>query len=272
MRVAFVASGNAETVFAEDHRRFCRGRGIPGLGKAEKRHLMVVGGGQSAVTELETIRCFGGDIWAINGAWEWLQERGIASWFYTVDPRPFIARYITKQGDRDPRPFKKPLVPSGTKAILASSCHPSLFRALEGADIEAFDVGGDGFKAGPTSACQACAPALARGYKTVTFVGCDSAFVAGGRTHVYGSGEDPLDLRMIARCGKQDYETTPQWALQAEFLAEMIRAAPTVFREISGSFLRALVRTPDWEVIAGTPALAEVIGLDVAPRTLERLA
>jgi hypothetical protein len=86
---------------------------------------ILVGGGPSLVEELPFLRKRhdrGGHIYAMNGAYAWLEERGIRPEFHVLlDARPENIQFL--------RPHKK------TTYLVASQCHPSVFDALEGYDV-----------------------------------------------------------------------------------------------------------------------------------------
>jgi hypothetical protein len=51
------------------------------------------------------------------------------------------------------------------------------------------------------------------------------------------------------RSGGQDFITGIEFLMQAEFMSELIRAAPQVYKNRSGGLLAAMVRTGDYDVL-----------------------
>lgn len=207
-----------QCIVAED----IRGRNIA-LSKgypppAGNGHLAVVGGGPSVGRYIEQLCAWPGDIWAINGAAQWCLKNGIDAFLYSVDPDACLAD----------------LCDGVERAVLASHCDPSAYEALKGKEVLQVDATGI---PGPTSATGATVLAFNAGYRLVTFFGCESSFEV--TTHVYQC-EDVKNL-MRVECGGEFYLTKPEYLLQAEQLAGVIRGAPEFFREVGGGLLAALV-------------------------------
>jgi hypothetical protein len=80
------------------------------LGSCMGRRLAVCGGGPLLAAELNTLRDWPGDIWAINYTVEWLQANGIQSTLFTVDPQSFKT--------------------SAQNAILSTLCHQDVFEQI----------------------------------------------------------------------------------------------------------------------------------------------
>jgi len=102
---------------------------------------------------------------------------------------------------------------------------------------------------GPTSACAAPYIAVTRGHRHLTFYGCSSTFTPDGRSHAYKVERREL---LDVACNGGHYITNPTMLSQAEFLADLIRAAPGVFADRSGGLLSALVADPDYDIIAAS--------------------
>lgn len=196
--------------------------------------LAIVGGGPSIDDRLDELAAWDGDIWAINGAFQWCRRNGIDAAFFTVDPLPETARHV---GD-------------AYRAVVSMQCNPLLFDALQWTDVEAFEP----MASGATTATAAPIIAAEKGYRSVTFFGCESSF--GDTTHAYGN----RDLRslMRVRCNGREFLTTPDMMMQAEFLGGLIREAP-MFAECSGGLLSAFIADPEIDVIAATPRVHEAI-------------
>jgi hypothetical protein len=86
------------------------------------------------------------------------------------------------------------------------------------------------------------------------FYGCESSF--GESTHVYGNRG--IGNLMQVSCNGQEFLTTPDMMMQAEFLGDMIRQTP-IFTERSGGLLSAFIASPDIDVIAATPDIHKAV-------------
>lgn len=191
--------------------------------------LAVVGGGHSILKHIEALRNWPGDIWAINGTWEWCRENGIRAYFYSIDPKPLLIPFV------------------GGIAILAGHCAPGAFEAADKAYRIKEPV------LGPTSAVAATAAAINAGYRTVTFFGCEGSY-QGSTTHAY----DDRYVRDLVRvqCGGS-HLTKLEFILQTEQLANVIRRFPKIYSERSGGFLSALIEHGDYDVTHGPRRMLE---------------
>jgi hypothetical protein len=211
--------------------------GFPRIGKAETPRLAVVGGGPSIRDKIEELKAFDGDVWAINGAFQWCRENGIDAWFFSVDPSDLVARFT--KGAR--------------RAMVAMDSHPSTFKALSSAKVEAIDI--NGLPHGPSSSTSAPTIGLLRGYKEFHFYGCEGSFPddPSGNTHAYGNYG--LDMLMRVSCNGEQFLTTADMQVQVEHLGDLLRADPETFEdktvrfiEHSGGMLAAYVKDPNIHV------------------------
>lgn len=203
---------------------------LPEVGtKKVKDRLAIVGGSPSVVWYADEIRAFDGDILAVNGAFHWCRDNGIDAAFYSIDPHPVIAG----------------MARGAMRAILSHRCDPSVFAELSDSDVEVYS----GEHIGPSSATNATLLGILRGHKSVTFYGCACDLDADG---IEGSpSPSPITHggRMLVAADGREFMTDPGLMMQAETLAEIIRAAPEVFIERSDGLLGALVRNPDLDVL-----------------------
>jgi hypothetical protein len=209
--------------------------GFPKMEPAATPRLAVVGGGPSVADHADELSSWDGEIWAINGAFNWCLRHGIDAAFFTIDPQPQTAAHGR----------------GAARAVLATWCHPNTFDALADAEISAVRPS----MHGATSATAAPALATGAGYREVTFYGCESSF--GESTHVYGNRG--IGSLMKVSCNGQEFLTTPDMMMQAEFLGELIRSAPC-FRECSGGLLAAFIASPEIDVIAATQRIHDAMG------------
>lgn len=216
--------------------------GLPEIQEVEThgRRLAVIGGGPSIVDSLQEISQYT-DIWAINGACRFLRERGIASTLLSIDPVDFLAERVS----------------GATKAILATRCHPDVFKALDGAEITVLDVNTDsdkGIWASCATASIAFPLAAMLGYRQVVFYGCEGSY--SDKTHAYMDEAELQDFRFVVECGGERFTTSPDLYLFTTQIAELFRmTVPGSFTERSGGLLRALIANPDHEITEVSPKL-----------------
>ena len=199
--------------------------------------LAVVGGGPSVVDHLPALRVWDGEIWAINGTWRWLRDRGIASTLYTIDPV-----YAVDGAACAP----------DVHVLLADTCHPNAVRLLQhcGAQIEMAWLGAGDGECLPGCTAAATAPTLAaeRGHKRVTLFGCEGSFADNAATHVSKDERSARPPSIRVRIGDQAFMTRPDMVMQTEWLAGIARALPNYLAVASGGLLPALVEAGDYDV------------------------
>jgi hypothetical protein len=201
--------------------------------------LAIVGGGHSVASHIAELQDWQGDIWAINGAWEWCRDRDIEATMFSIDPLPGLADVARRC----------------TSAILASCCDPSVFEAMAGQDVTIFDMLLDGTRNGPTSLSTSPIVGLMAGYAEFHLFGADSSYASA--THVYKN--DDVDYKMVVKVGDAEFMTEPEFLMQAEFLAQMVRDCGKFVKLRSSGLVRALVDNPNWECLKLTPKLKAVL-------------
>lgn len=209
--------------------------------------LAVVGGGASALEQLNDLREWPGHIWAINQGATWLASEGRTEGvcMFSVAPTPRIATYLE----------------GVEKAILASQCHPDVFQGLaeRGAEVHKFHLF-DG--CGPGSVNNTIIPAAMLGYMDVTFFGCEGSFV--GEPYFYRHEFKPE--QMVIRAGGRDYTISTDLFVITQQLVTTMTEMPGRFKERSGGLLRAMIEDPVWGVVAWSEALRN----RVSPEATER--
>lgn len=219
-----------------------RSLGLPEPVEVESHNLRlaVVGGGPSIKEHLEELRAYD-EIWAINGACSYLRSQGIESVFFALDPHPIVTQWAT----------------GAKKALLVDRCDPSTFEVLKDADVKVYSLANDGgkFLSGSSTATAAFNLAAVLGYRDVTFYGCESCYVAS--SHAY-QDEARVD-QMLVECGGYKYLTAPDYYIQAQELAQLIKAAPNCFRERSGGLLRAMIYNDEHDVVGLSQSLQDAI-------------
>ena len=219
-----------------------RRRGIPEIGAAGPAvgALAVVGGGPSIAGQVDRLKDWPGEIWAINDTWAWCADNGIDAAFYTIDPRYIIAPEVAHRIER---------------AVLGDICDPSLFSALSHAELEMVRLGEDGIPTASTSMASSLLIAAHRGHKSVTLFGGDCSF--GEQTHVNKDEHDRGEFLWIS-CGGKEFKTAPHFMVQAEFLSWAARLLSRGFLSVEGDgLLPALVEHGDYQVTHVSRALNE---------------
>lgn len=219
----------------ERSRAYSKSLGLPTLGRAERPRLAIVGGGPSIRHHIEELKTFDGEVWAVNGAYNWLHQRGVDCTFFSCDPSPQVTAFC-----------------SGVeKAILAVDCDPSVFDAIKGR-VETVDL--TGLAHGPTTATTAPAIGLTRGNTEFWFYGCEGSFKE--TTHAYG--DFALHLLLRVSCDGKEWLTSVDLMVQVEYLGEIIRSVPTC-HDRSGGLLAAYIKDPAIDVLAAKPGFYQEV-------------
>jgi len=200
----------------------------------------VVGGGPSTSRQLDTLRWWDGDIFAINDTAKYLSDNGISCYLYAIDGTEV--------------PFR---VGDGVRgAIFATRVHRNQFRQMEkmGLPILVFDLAEEdkfkGIEGGPTAVCRTPHLLLRMGYRGVTYFGIDGSF-EGDTTHVSGHSDSAHDNMLIIRAGGVDYVTHGGFMLQHDYMARIMKKHSKYLFNASGGVFGAMLENPnDWEVIA----------------------
>lgn len=202
------------------------------------RKLAVVGAGPLVVHDLEELRAWDGDIWAINSAARWLANNGVACTLVSIDPLELPGDFPVD------------------RALLATCCHPGTFEKLKHANVTVFNLcetHEDGLAGGCTTALRTPALAFHQGYLDVSYFGCEGSY-EGDRDHVdYHNGEAQ---ELIIRAGGKDYRIETGLLVQCQDFATLFATFPDVFKCRSGGLLKAMMEHPDtWSVVAVSAAM-----------------
>ena len=242
--VRFVALNPISKKRLDQHRKHSHGLGLLEIGaKPVTTKLAIVAGGPSINDNVEKIKNFEGEVWAINEAFQWCLERNISATFYGFDPRKRIVK--TCYGAK--------------KAILADTVHPSVFKALSEADIELARTGKGEIEGWSTAASTAPEIAIKRGHTGITFFGCESSFET--KSHAFGNNKQD---RVWVECGGKEYMTTPQLVTQVELLSLLARSAPDFIKIESGGLLAAMIKNTDCRLTHVSKRIDERLKKDAA--------
>jgi hypothetical protein len=208
-------------------------RDLPGIPRLSRlgRKLVVIGGGPS-ISDYQDELCTLAvdpmtDVWAVNGAWIWCQDRGIDATFFAVDPHPIVLNWLQAKDGSLPK-----------RTILSVCCDPKVFDRLSGSEIIALAQGKEDLKGGSSTAGLAPHLAMLMGYSGVIFYGCESSYQM-GMSHAYM--HEARDEEMIIVADGCEHLTAPDFMMQAKELAAFINAFPEYLTERSGGLLRALI-------------------------------
>lgn len=199
--------------------------GLPELeGPARFSKLAIVGSGPSIEEELKTLQQWDGEIWAINGAWRWLRDRGVEAIFFTIDPTESIIV----------------LAEAAPNLILHANVHPKVFKEalFRGARIRLFNPP---HYTGGYSAIGAAFAAFMVGFPETTFFGCECSHVP-ERVHVHS--DQRFSCPIVVGVADAEFLTRAVYYHQCLELSQLIRAFPKQLKERSGGMLRAMVQLP----------------------------
>jgi hypothetical protein len=170
-------------------------RGLPVLSQAVPEHqrpLLIVGSGPSVSGLIEYIKDWPGDVWAINGAYDFLLSHGlICEGFFGIDPLPELADYLRNANEY-------------TTFYVSSFCDPAVLDALEGRKVmlwhamaenrDVFPEGHQMIYGGTTAVTRAPFLALALGYRDINMIGVDSSYDKERGQYCYQWGTYKTDI------------------------------------------------------------------------------
>ena len=189
------------------------------------RQACIVGGGPSLKDEIKTIRrrrALGQEIWALNGAANYLMGQGIIPDAHVIlDARPENVAFVSY-----PHP--------GIRYLISSQCDPSIFDALAGCDVTLFHCLSEGVEellkdemerpihllgAGTTVAIKAMILAELSGFRTLHLIGIDSCYTD-GEHHAYVQAWNQGERLMDVVYGARTFSCAPWMVGQAEDFIE----------------------------------------------------
>lgn len=210
----------------------CLARGLPTVQKLPKRagRLAIVASGPSVREHLDEFREWDGEVWAINGAYDYLLDQGIVPHgFFAIDPLPELAEYVQ-------RPH------ADTTFYIASTSDPSVFDALKDAKVLTFhpyseDVkypeGSGHIGGGTTSVTRAPYLGLLQGWRDITLFGVDSSY--DGREYCYEWGRYSTDIAQ-PKIWVDLYDGGPKYQTEVGLLKQVSQLG--TFAEIFNGMLK----------------------------------
>ncbi len=184
-----------------------------------ERVAVIVGSGPSAeddIAKIEDAARNGWDIFALNGACLWLQERGICPHGIVVlDARPHNARFVAAAREE-------------VVCYIATQCHKETFDAVANRKIVAWHPAWGGeypgvmehrptvlIGGGSSVGLRALRIVHVLGYRTVHLFGYDSSY-ADGASHAFDQPENSIDRPLGAQVGGRWFVSTPWMIRQAD--------------------------------------------------------
>lgn len=170
-------------------------RGLPVFTQVLPEHerpLLIVGSGPSVSEAIEYIKNWPGDVWAVNGAYDFLLSHGlICEGFFGIDPLPQLADYLRNANEY-------------TTFYIASMCDPAVFDTLDGHKVmlwhamtenrEHFPEGHQMIYGGTTAVTRAPFLALSMGYRSINMIGVDSSYDKERGQYCYQWGTYETDI------------------------------------------------------------------------------
>jgi len=219
-------------------------RNLPACARAPRRKspLAIVGSAPSVAGYLDELRMWPGEIWAINGAYNYLLSQYIVpDGFVGLDPVPGLADYV-----RDHRPE--------TTFYISSVCDPAVFDTLSGAHVwlwhskmVGIEYPANSYIVSGGTTCLTRAPLLANllGWRDITIYGADSSFAEGPYCYPHGTyAEDTQAKTMVVRCNGEIFRTELALVKQVSQLGALSAFLPGLkFR--CGGLLAAFLNSPE---------------------------
>ena len=219
-------------------------RGLPVCTRSPRRTgaLAIVGSAPSVLGHVDELRAWPGEIWAINGAYDFLRDLGIvAHAFIGMDPLGAMAEYV-KNPHKD------------TTFFISSVCDPKLFDALKDQHVWMWHSKWDEMVyphdakvvSGGTT-CITRAPFLANmlGWRDMTIFGADSSYAEGPYCYKHGRYSfDTVSKRLYADVDGQRFETELPLIKQVAQLGTLGEFFNGQLKFKCGGLLAAYMRSP----------------------------
>lgn len=194
----------------------CVWRSIP-----RKEKLAIVASGPSVTNYVDMLKEWDGEIWGINGAFEWMRHRGIKPHaFIGLDPEDILKDYLISP-------------PKDATYYIAAQVHPCVFDHLKEHNVRLWfmadsevklPIGAVAIPGG--SSCLGRAPYLAcfLGFNDVHLFGGDSSYTH--KTHVHGGELPPNIVPVEDAVSKRMFTTTRTLLAQATDIVEIVQNFP----------------------------------------------
>lgn len=212
--------------------RACAARSLPLVELTtvpNERLLLICGSGPSLLKYYDLVSKFwpDHDVMALNGAYKALRSIGIIPKYYAqLDARPVNINFVQEPDEN-------------TTFLLASQCHPLMFEALRGQDVQVFHLNTPTTRAvfknadiyfggGSTIGTTAIGVAAALGYRAIGILGFDSSYT-GDASHVIPQPQNADQKTIPVFVDDKEYLSTPAMIKQVEEFRPWIRGLEAVF-------------------------------------------
>jgi hypothetical protein len=172
-----------------------------------------------SLLEIQAMKSFGHEIWALNNVHDWLIERGIIpDVCVLLDAREENVKFVQKPRD-------------DVQYLVASQCHPKIFEALKGRNVVLYHVAVEGaqdllykisprdkfnlFGGGSTVGMLSMVLARAKGFKSFHLYGFDSCYRE-DKGHAYTQKLNDGDRVLDIHCEGRDFKCAPWMVSQAD--------------------------------------------------------
>jgi hypothetical protein len=205
--------------------------------------LAIVASGPSVRDYLEELRTWPGELWAINGAYDYLLDNEIVPrGFFAIDPLPGLADYVRR-------------AKSETTFYMASTTDPAVFEALKGQDVQLFhpvceDLEyPDGWSIGGGTTALTRAPylGLLQGFRDITLYGCDSSYHGGEYCYQWGRYACDIDQPKVwvdLYDGGPVFETEVGLVKQVSQMGVIIQKFNGMLKIRCGGLMDAFLKAP----------------------------
>jgi len=218
--------------------------GLPVCTRSPRRKgpLAIVGSAPSVLEHLEELRTWPGEIWAVNGAYDFLLDQGIvAHGFVGMDPVPELAEYVTR-------------INPDTTCFISSVCDPKVFDTLKDQhvwlwhskwDVMPYPPDAKVISGGTTTITRAPFLANMLGWRDMTMFGADSSFAEGPYCYRHGRySTDNIAKRLYADVDGVLFETELSMMKQVAQLGAMLDFFNGQLKFKCGGLLAAFMRSP----------------------------
>lgn len=194
----------------EGHIRHALSLGLPEADADEMPTLNIVANGPSARGQT-----FTGPAMALNGAINLFPKEAPPRMWACCDPQECVADFL-----KDPSP--------DTTYIVASKCHPTVFKRLEGFDVRLWHINDHDIPGVRRVPCAVsvtlCAMMLAQrlGWRRLNVYGWDACFGTDGAHHASGEGAPPMPDTVDIEVGPRHFTTTATWGAEAQDAVNII--------------------------------------------------
>lgn len=200
-------------------------RGLPELEKGDKgqEKLAICGGGPSLKDNLSEIRAFPGKVMSLNGAYNYLMNKGINPAYFTLlDAKPGNVEFVKNPHSKTIHYLATQVDPSVFDTLSNNNVvlwHPILSDGIDKLQLGKCPVGGGG-----TVGLRAIHLAVIMGYKpkNIHLYGYDSCY-QGEENHAYKQPMNDGETKTEIEFNKKRYVCSIQMARQANMYLEALK-------------------------------------------------